>query len=316
MGQTAGILQDASEDGSNLPGDRRSSGPLSSGTRSTRLAGGSDMRLAGCDLRASLPGFRSDTVSLTGRRLMDNPDVGTMVLHRLANVEGTVISVTSLQAPKDARKAYEKARQALQKNKLPEAEKELRKAVEIYPKYAAAWYELGRVQQQNKDIDGARQSYASALAADARFMSPYLQLGQLAAEARNWRELADTSDRVLKLDPVDYPVAYYYNAVANFNLSRTDVAERSAREGARIDTQHQYPRLDQLLAMVLARKKDYTGAVEHMRSYLELAPNAPDAAQMKKTLAEMERLSGASQQADTEPGPQAAPSGKEDPKPE
>jgi hypothetical protein len=68
--------------------------------------------LIGCEIRAALPGFRSDLVNLIGRRSFDNPDVGTIVLHRLGNVEGTTISVTSLRAPKDARKAFEKGTEA------------------------------------------------------------------------------------------------------------------------------------------------------------------------------------------------------------
>ncbi|MBI1792014.1 MAG: hypothetical protein HYR60_31185, partial [Acidobacteria bacterium] len=49
--------------------------------------GGRD--LMGCELRAVLPGFRSEVVNLSGRRMFDNPDVGTIILRRLANVEGT-----------------------------------------------------------------------------------------------------------------------------------------------------------------------------------------------------------------------------------
>ena len=52
-----------------------------------------------------------------------------------------------------------------------------------------------------------------------------------------------------------------------------------------------------MAAMILARKKDYTGAVAHMRNYLVLAPDAEDAARMKKELAELERFSGANEQA-------------------
>ena len=306
MGQTAGVMQDASEGGSAFPGAPSSQDGLARGM-GTRQPGNPAFRLAGCELRASLPGFRSDTVNLTGRRLLDNPDVGTIVLHRLANVEGTVISVTSLQAPDKARKAYDKGRQALQKSKPPEAEKNFQKAVEIYPKYAAAWYELGRLQQRNKDIDSARKSYANALAADARFMSPYLELAQLAAGEQNWRELADTTDKVLKLDPVDYPAAYFYNAVAHLNAGEFDAAEKSARAGEKLDAAHQYPRLEQVLAMVLARRKDYAGALEHMRSYLQFAPATEDKERINKQIAELERLSGANQQADTEPARKDAP---------
>jgi len=299
IGQTAGIMQDASEEGSSLPGTSRSATSIASGvgTQQAQLPNLPDMQLANCDLRAVLGGFRSDTVSLGARRLMDDPNVGTIMLHRLANVEGSAISMTSLLAPKDARKAYDKALQDLKKEKPADAGKELRKAVENYPNYAAAWYELGQIQEQNQDLEQARQSYAKAMAADAKFISPYLRLAEMEGKAEDWTALADTTSRLLKLDAVDYPMAYFYNATAYLNLGQFDTAEKSARAGEKLDTPHRFPRLEQVLAMILARKKDYAGAVAHLRSYLLLAPDAEDAARMKKELAELERLSGVKEQA-------------------
>ena len=77
--------------------------------------GVSERDLMGCELRATLAGFRSDIVSLNGRRAMDNPDVGVIILHRMANVEGFTYSGTSAFAPKDAKKAYDKGREAVKK---------------------------------------------------------------------------------------------------------------------------------------------------------------------------------------------------------
>jgi Tfp pilus assembly protein PilF len=298
IGQTAAVVQDASEDGFGSPGMSHPGSSVANGAGpQPALASPPNMRLDNCDLRAVLSGFRSDTVDLAGRRLLDDPNVGTIVLHRLANVEGSAVSVTSLQAPKAARQAYEKALQDLRKDKPADAETELRKAVDLYPSYAAAWCELGRVQAQNREIGQARESFAHAIAADAKFVSPYAQLAELEAKSENWVELAAITSRLIKLDAVDYPMAYFYNATANLNLGQTDAAEKSARDGAKLDTPHRFPKLEQVLAMILARKKDYVGAVAHLRNYLLLAPDADDAARMKKELAELERLSGGNQQA-------------------
>ena len=73
-----------------------------------RPHGQSDRRLWGCELRAALPGFRSDVIRSPTIHYMDNPDIGTIILHRLGKVDGFTISVVSALAPKDARKAYEK----------------------------------------------------------------------------------------------------------------------------------------------------------------------------------------------------------------
>src|SRR5208283_564448 len=64
-----------------------------------------------CDLRAAFPGYRSDNISLLNRKSLDNPDVGTLILHRLGTMPGSTVSVNSAAAPKPAQKAYEKAMQ-------------------------------------------------------------------------------------------------------------------------------------------------------------------------------------------------------------
>ncbi|HYP09370.1 MAG TPA: tetratricopeptide repeat protein, partial [Bryobacteraceae bacterium] len=147
LGQNQHMMVDASNGGP--------MGGMGMGRSSTGMGGmgmGSMTDLNGCEIRANLPGFRSDVVMLAGRRAMDNPDVGTIILHRLAKVEGFTFSGTSLDAPKEATKAYEKGSQAAKKKKWKDAEEQLRKAVDLYPKYAVAWYELGTVYHQQNNV--------------------------------------------------------------------------------------------------------------------------------------------------------------------
>src|SRR5215510_12162204 len=137
--RNSGVFYDASVGGT----DPLS--PNTSGFGSER--GISERDLTKCEIRANLAGFQSDSISLGFRRALDNPDIGTIHLRRLANVEGYTFSITTAQAPKEARKRYEKGLEYLNKRKWAEAERELTKAVDSYPKFAAAWYELGRAYQ-------------------------------------------------------------------------------------------------------------------------------------------------------------------------
>ena len=88
-----------------------------------------DNNLFGCELRATLPGYRSDSVSLANIHYMDNPDIGTIILHPIAKVDGLTVSATTALAPKDARKAYEKGLEAAGKKNPDEAQKNFEKAV-------------------------------------------------------------------------------------------------------------------------------------------------------------------------------------------
>jgi len=264
--------------------------PSGAGSRSGSGSGISERDLLGCAVQASLPGFRSDQVNLGSHKSLDNPDIGTIILHRLGNVEGLTISATSRMAPKDAQKAFEKGRNEVKKQKWENGEKEFEKAVAVYPKYAAAWFELGLVQEEKKNEEAARKSYAQALAADSKFVSPLLSLAAMAMREQKWQEAADYTGRLLQLNPVDFPQAWYFNSVANYYLKKMDTAEKSAREGISRDTAHRYAKMNQVLGVVLAQKQDFPGAVEQLKAYLRYAPMAPDADQVKKQIADVEKF--------------------------
>ena len=288
------IYLDASQGGFEGPSGGGRSNSSSGGMNTSTLSRGGgdsfDSALIGCDVQASLPGFRSEVIHLNSRRAMDNPDVGTIILHRLANVEGLTISATSALAPKDAHKALDKARDQAKKGKWDDAQKSYEKAVDLYPKYAIAWYELGRIQQDQKNLEAARKSYAQALMADPKLVTPYLDLAVIAANEKNWQDVADNTNRMLKLNAVDFPQAWLFNSLANYYLKNFDAAEKSAREGISHDAVHRYPKMNQVLGVVLAGKQDYSAAAEQLRDYLRYAgPNASDAETVKKQLAELEK---------------------------
>jgi TolA-binding protein len=259
-------------------------GPSSSGT---------DRRLLNCELRARLGGYRSQSISLTDRRPMDNPDVGVILLHRESADGATTVAASSLAAPKDARKAFDKAQELRQKGKVDDAYKNYQKAVSLFRGYAAAWCELGKIEAGSGQFDKARLSFREAVKADAKYPDGYVQLGALAARDRNWQEVSDLTDQALKLNSFDYPMAWFHNAVANYNLDHMDLAEQSALKAERLDTRHQYPRVEYLVGLIRLERKDYKSAAEYIRAYLKQAPDAEDAAQARDQLAKIEALATA-----------------------
>jgi tetratricopeptide (TPR) repeat protein len=252
-----------------------------------------DRSLMDCELRFSLPGFRMESVSLAGDRYLDNPDIGTVILRRIANVEGLTVSATASLAPKDAKKAYEKGIEANGKKNTAEAQKDFEKAVEIYPRYAAAWYELGRLNEQKNQFDDARKSYGQAVVADAKYIPPHERLAWIALKDTKWPEVAEHSDAVLRLDPIDYLDAYYLNGVANFQLGNLDAAEKSAREAVTRDATHKNPRAPYLLGLILAQKHDFAASASLLRAFLEQNPDAPDAANIRQQIASVEEAAKA-----------------------
>jgi tetratricopeptide (TPR) repeat protein len=269
--------------------------PLAVSTNGTRgIPANTERQLLGCELRAQLAGYQSQSVILTNRRPLDNPDLGTILLHRLGTSEGTTISATTLAAPKDARKAYEQGLSLDKKNKLDEATTQLQKSVTLYPRFALAWCELGKVQLAQGRNEDARKSFEQSIAADSKYVLPYVEISRLELNAHKWQELADTSEKATRLDPFNYPDAFFWNAVANYNLHNVAAAEESARRAQKLDSRHHIPQLSNLMALILEQRNDYFAAAEQVRDYLKFAPQAQDAPAARARLEELEKLAKAS----------------------
>jgi len=246
-----------------------------------------------CELQAVLPGFASDSVSLARYvPLIETTDIGHITLTPMNDGgSGSILSATSLAAPNNARKAFEKARDLEKKNKMDEAAVSLQKAVGIYPQYAAAWAELGRLQYLKHDAAGSKHAYEQARAADEKYAKPYLGLAQLAVDAGQWQSVVDVTHKLLTLNSVNFPVAWLLNSVGHFNLHNFEEAENSARDGLKVDSGHSVPRLEYLLGLILAQKHDYTQSAEHIRGYLKLASQPAEIAEAQKVLAQVEQMS-------------------------
>lgn len=249
-------------------------------------------QFVGCQVKASLAGFRSSVVTIANGSIMDNPDIGIITLHLDEHASGYGVSPTTTTASKDALKKFDKARTESTSNNLDSAQHDLEKAVQIDPKFAEAWYQLGKLQQKTKPQD-ALASFEKAVAADPQFVPPYEPIAELAATQKKWQEVTDAADHYLKLDPAGTAQIWYYSAVGNFNLGKRDVAEESAKKALAMDPRHlQAPNTEQLLAVILASQGELTDALNHLRNCLTYTPAGPNADLMKQQIAQLEKAIG------------------------
>jgi tetratricopeptide (TPR) repeat protein len=239
----------------------------------------------GCTVQANFAGFHSSTVTITQHNLRDEPDLGTIALSRAGGrTAGTALSTTIESAPVAAVKAFEKARAELIDQKPEKAQRDLEKAVQAYPAFAEAWYQLGRLQQAQNSGD-ARGSYSKAAAADPQFVLPYEQLAMLAAQDQKWQDVVDNTSHTLALNPAGTTQTWYFNALGNFQLGKTDDAEASALKALSMDPTHTVPNTEQLLAVILAKKGDYAGALAHLQNCLTYLPAGQGADLLKQQIA-------------------------------
>ena len=111
----------------------------------------------------------------------------------------------------------------------------------------------------------------------------------MAFKEQKWQEVADTTERIIKLDPVDYTDAYFYNSVANYYLKKFDAAEKSAREVTKMDGRNPIPMARNVLGAILIEKQDYAGAAEQIREFVKMSKPGPDLDRAQKQLEQLEK---------------------------
>ncbi|HZQ69152.1 MAG TPA: tetratricopeptide repeat protein [Terriglobales bacterium] len=249
-----------------------------------------------CELRASAVGYTSSKFSFAGKVAGSSQvNVGTLFIHRV-NAErattATTVSAADLAIPEKARKDFGKGEDCALKGDWTSALRSFRRALDRYPQFAAAWVGLAGAQLQLGDRGSAEQSFQKALALDSRLLAAYAGLSEIAVQDRRWRDLETSTDRLLAINSESFPQFWLLNAVAKYNLGMVDRAETSVLRGLRLDTQHRYPKMEHLLGMILGIKHHYAEAADHLKNYLRLAPDAPDASAVQTQLDKFQQMAG------------------------
>jgi tetratricopeptide (TPR) repeat protein len=233
-----------------------------------------------CNVTIRMKGYRTMQATLRND--------ATIVLKRIGLHEGSTVSATALNAPEPAKKAYGKGVGAMTDEKWAAAQKNFEKAVEIYPDYAAAWSDLGQVLKEQSKPTEARAAWEKAVQADPKYIKPYIQLTMLDLEEKRPEDAITIGGRAVAMNPLEFPELYFFYAMANFNLKHFDLAEANARRAIDVDSDHEVPRAQLLLASALIARGNRSEALQHFRKYLEIVPKAPDAAQVKRAIEQLE----------------------------
>lgn len=246
--------------------------------------------LSGCAIGTALDGFQSNSIPLGIRGYMDDSDVGVIILRRLEHVGGSTVSFNTLAAPKKAQKHYREADLELKKQQgdVQKAIRNLKKAIEIYPKFAAAWYLLGRCHHALRDRETARKHFQEAAAADPKYLRPYMFLAMMAVRDESWEEAARNCDHVIGLNP-HIMRAQYFSAVANLQLGRLDRALKSIAAVRKSESKRYLAGSHYVHGAILAQKKDFAGAAREFRSFIVLKSGDKAAQELQQRLATWEK---------------------------
>ena len=226
-----------------------------------------------------------------------------------SGVHSPTVSLSRLEVPDKASSEFQKGCSAYKSKKLNDAEQHVRKALDIYPQYAASWVLLGQVLDAQHHMEDAGKACSQGATIDPTYIAPYLCLAEFAARNNDWRQVSQLSDEALAIDPTSNAYALYYSANADFHLQKDlPDAEQHARAAADLDPWHHLPQIHLLLADIYAGKNDPRLEESELKEYLKVASNSPDAPLARAMLKEIQNPSRQEQQPQNSPAA-AAPQG-------
>jgi len=207
--------------------------------------------------------------------------MGAFVLHR-----GAIV-------PRAARPQWDQAVQSTQAGKWSEAEGELRAILAKYPDSTPVWTALGVVlANQGKPAD-ARGAFERALEINPEYVPAYHRLAALEMDAGDWQAAAKTVAAGIRADETSSAPVLYLDLAQIRQRLKQEGAEAAARKAIQLDRNHEIPQAELVLASMLESGGDTASAAEHMRRYLQLRPNAPDAASVRARVQQLEQSNAA-----------------------
>jgi hypothetical protein len=224
------------------------------------------------------------TVSGDAGRMIDSESCNSWTE---SGVHSPTVSAKRLAVPSKATSEYQKACGAFKGRKFPDAEEHLRKAIDFYPDYPAAWVVLGQVLESENKKNEAQEACSKSRDLDPGYVASYLCLAEFAANDSDWTNLAKLSAQALALDPVGNPYSLYYAADAGLHFNQLTQAEMHAQSAVKLDEWHHLPELHLLLAEIYEAAGNVVGEGVQLREFLKMAANSKDAPKARNILAQL-----------------------------
>jgi len=195
-------------------------------------------------------------------------------------------ALSDAQAPKDARREYDKAGKAIASGKYGDARKHLQAAVDRYPCYARAQTQLGLVMSQQKDYKNAEAAFRKSVSCDAGYLDAYLELGQLLTAEKRFDEAAPILEQGSRQAPA-YWRFYYVAGEAQYGLKHYDLAEQQFSKAKSLASAPP-AELNAKLADVYLKENSFQKAYASMQDYLKADPSGRLAPRIRTIMKQME----------------------------
>lgn len=240
-----------------------------------------------CRLVVRADGFETYSELMDLRRALDNAFVN-VTLRRGTTIKKDTSDLptrSDQEAPKGARKEFEKGDRALQARNLNKAQNHFEKAVGLYPCYARAQAGLALVLIARHDSKPAEAALRKAMKCDPDFIQSYIELGQLLNGEKRYSESRRVLEEGVRRSPAAWQF-HYQLGVAYYGMGKNSLAEQQYRKVLALSAEPS-AEVHVKLADVYIHERRFDKAYAEMQAYLVAEPKGRFAARVKNVMAQM-----------------------------
>jgi Tetratricopeptide repeat len=203
-----------------------------------------------------------------------------------------IVSAASLKIPDNARKEFAQGSRLLNEKKdFVRSIAAFRRAIELYPGYAEAYFLLGSAQLQTKATAAAEASLRKAIALDAHMTAAYYPLAVLLFGERRYSEERELLLEAQKLDASDWRWPFEL-ARCHAQQGQWDIALSFGLAAS--ESAHVPPKVHLLLADIYANANKPREAIAELELFAKLDPSSAYMDRVREVLPILRQRSAAS----------------------
>lgn len=201
-------------------------------------------------------------------------------------LKNEVVNVKYADIPKNALKACQKGLELSREGKIEEAVKAFQQSIALYPQFSVPHTELGKIFLKKGQIDEAIAELNLAIKYDPKDFDAKLNYGMALLSKKDAANAEKEFRAAAELDK-NAVTPHYYLGVLYMQNHDLEGAQKEMEIARSLKGEKDFPLVHKYLGGIYWARKEYRMAAEELERYITLAPDAKDAEQARRAVAEL-----------------------------
>jgi len=170
--------------------------------------------------------------------------------------------------------------------KYEEAADRFRKVIERYPTHYEGYFNLGLTLLKKGEVDAALAALQKAAGVNPQSVESFFALGEAYFAKGESEKALESFSKAIALNP-ESPLAHYNLGLVFYKLGKNEEALAAFEKSVALKSDNASVHYQAGLAAI--RLQNFDKALKSLREFLRLEPDAPEAAQVKTMIEELEK---------------------------